>query len=230
MHQVTTHSPSVDLLGTGLKKAIGVANEKVTGFKIEIGVEEEVTNEDLIPYWVDQDYSYDPSNPRKPNMRELVEALSGREIEDLYADPNSSWRTFSKQASDILYGVLGGTQDTRDWDRIMSSKDILASANDQTARLHEPYIDIQSQYETVELTDGSFTKVLTAQFPVLKNKYNDVLSTNLNSGSHYTVEELDRFGGKDIMFNKSILQKIEIPNFDFDNLQVIQNYLEDTPS
>ena len=28
-----------------------------------------------IPGWVDPDYGYDPANPRKPNMRELMEAL-----------------------------------------------------------------------------------------------------------------------------------------------------------
>lgn len=34
-----------------------------------------------IPSWVDPDYGYDPADPRKPNMRELKEALSGRSVE-----------------------------------------------------------------------------------------------------------------------------------------------------
>ena len=34
--------------------------------------------ENGIPSWVDPDYSYNPQNPRKPNMRELMEAMSGK--------------------------------------------------------------------------------------------------------------------------------------------------------
>ena len=117
-----------------------------------------------------------------------------------------------------------------DWEKIMSSTDILATARDQIVELHEPYVDIKSQYETVELTDGSVTEVLTAQFPILKNKYNEVLSTNLSSNSSHAVEELQRFGGTNINFDNSILKKIVIPSFDFDNLQVIRNYLEEVQS
>ena len=113
MHQVDNQSSSANLVGTGVKTAMGVSSEKAASFRLEIEVEDEVTQGDVIPYWVDEDYSYDPSNPRKPNMRELVEAFSGRAIEDMYADPNSNWQALAKQASDILYGVLGGTNDTR---------------------------------------------------------------------------------------------------------------------
>ena len=42
--------------------------------------------ENGIPSWVDPDYGYDPQNPRKPNMRELMEAISGKDVEDLYAE------------------------------------------------------------------------------------------------------------------------------------------------
>ncbi len=49
-----------------------------------------------IPSWVDPDYGYDPADPRKPNMRELMEALS-----------------------ELLYGVAGSNDDTRNWNAIM---------------------------------------------------------------------------------------------------------------
>jgi hypothetical protein len=128
----------------------------------------------------------------------------------------------------MLYGVLGGVTDTRDWNKIMSSPDIASTASDQTAELHEPYIDIQSKYERVELTDGTVTEILTTQFPVLKNKNDDILSTNLTTTLSNTIGELSRFGGKQIIFDKSILDKITIQTFDFDSLQVIQNYLDKT--
>ena len=34
----------------------------------------------------------------KPNMRELVEAISGRSVEELYADPSVNWLEISAQA------------------------------------------------------------------------------------------------------------------------------------
>ena len=46
--------------------------------------------ESKIPSWVDQDYGYDPNNPRKPNMRELMEAMSGKSVENLYAEPDKN--------------------------------------------------------------------------------------------------------------------------------------------
>jgi hypothetical protein len=158
----------------------------------------------------------------------LVEALSGNKVEDLYSDPSSNSWAFTKQATHMLYGVLGGVTDTRDWNKIMSSPDIASTASDQTAELHEPYIDIQSKYERVELTDGTVTEILTTQFPVLKNKNDDILSTNLTTTLSNTIGELSRFGGKQIIFDKSILDKITIQTFDFDSLQVIQNYLDKT--
>lgn len=159
-------------------------------------------------------------------MRELIEALSGRQVEDLYADPESNWQEFSRKASDILYGVLGGASDNRDWEKIMSSVDIVEAASDETAVLHNPYVDIESTYETFKLADGTVSEVLTAQFPVLRSNNETVLTTGLSSNSANTIDELNRFGGKRIHFRNSIFDKIEIANFDFASLQVIRDYLE----
>ena len=51
-----------------------------------------------IPSWVNSDYTYDPENPRKPNMRELIEALSGKTAEDLYSEggENADFRDTGK--------------------------------------------------------------------------------------------------------------------------------------
>jgi len=68
-----------------------------------------------IPDWVDPDYGYNPANPRKPNMREMIELIAGKTVEELYADPNSNWQDISRQASSLIYGVVGSNQDTRDF-------------------------------------------------------------------------------------------------------------------
>ena len=68
------------------------------------------------PYWVDPNGgAYDPANPRKPNMRELTEALSGKSVEELYAESKEKYLNISSQASDILYGVVASRDDTRNW-------------------------------------------------------------------------------------------------------------------
>ena len=70
-------------------------------------------NANEIPHWVDQDYGYDPENPRKPNMRELMEAISGKSVETLYSEPAESWTSVSNNASEILYGVVDTSSDPR---------------------------------------------------------------------------------------------------------------------
>jgi hypothetical protein len=55
-----------------------------------------------VPDWVDPDYGYNPSRPRKPNMREMMEYMSGRTVEELYADPNSNWQELSAALQPLL--------------------------------------------------------------------------------------------------------------------------------
>ena len=78
---------------------------------------EELTS-NIVPDWVDPDYSYDPANPRKPNMRELSEAIGGKPLEDMTPEEYSS---VTSQASSMLYGVVGSNTDTRDWNAIMEA-------------------------------------------------------------------------------------------------------------
>jgi len=72
-----------------------------------------------IPSWVDPAYGYNPANPRKPNMREMMNAgLS------------------TKDASEMLYGVVGANTDTRNWDSIMASDNILSAAQQATGQMY----------------------------------------------------------------------------------------------
>ena len=67
-----------------------------------------------IPAWVDPDYSYDPANPRKPNMREMIEMIAGKTVEEIYAS-GEDYSDISSMASDLLYGSVGSNTDTRDF-------------------------------------------------------------------------------------------------------------------
>ena len=67
-----------------------------------------------VPAWVDSDYGYDVNNPRKPNMREMMELISGKPLEELYAS-GEDYSDITKLASGMLYGSVGSNQDTRDF-------------------------------------------------------------------------------------------------------------------
>jgi len=75
-------------------------------------------NSNNIPDWVNPDYGYDPNNPRNPNAREVAEALGGKPLEEMTSEERAS---FSSQASELLYGVVGSNTDTRDWNAIFES-------------------------------------------------------------------------------------------------------------
>ena len=79
-----------------------------------------MAEENNIPAWVDPDYGYDPANPRKPNMREMMELIAGKPLEELYSS-GEDWSGISKQASDLLYGSVGSNQDTRDFTAITAA-------------------------------------------------------------------------------------------------------------
>jgi len=80
------------------------------------------TTSNGVPAWVDPDYGYDVNNPRKPNMRELTEALAGMSVEEMYSTmPSSEWSKITNKASNMLYGVVGSNEDTRNWNAIMDA-------------------------------------------------------------------------------------------------------------
>ena len=119
-----------ELLTASMATSFKVTDESK---KAEVSQNEKTKNE--IPSWVDPDYGYDPLNPRKPNIRELMEAMSGKNLEDLYSETNESWKKIRQTASEMLYGVVGGNEDTRDWQSIMSSKDIVGKAEELTGTM-----------------------------------------------------------------------------------------------
>ena len=169
------------------------------------------------PSWVDPDYFFDPENPRKPNMRELMQSLSGRKLEDLYNSPADNWKTYSTKASEMLYGVIGSRQDTRDWQAIMKSDDILSSARIETAKMHEPTVDIESKFDE----DSN----LIDQYAVLKNKSGEVLRVLEGTGK-YVEEMLDNYGVSDTALSDNLIQKITFKDFNTEVKNLLLSKLE----
>ena len=170
---------------------------------------------DKIPSWVDPDYGYDPQNPRKPNMRELMEAMSGENVEDLYAKPNENWQKISQQASEMLYGVVGANEDSRDWPSIMNSSNILTEAQKQTGVMYEPEVDIQSNFNS----DG----VLTDQIAVIKDNKGNTLRS-LPSDITSAEEALLNFGATKESIPANLDELINPEKFDSNLLAFLKNF------
>jgi hypothetical protein len=199
-----------DLLTASIENDPTVADEEM-----EVTFLTNAKSVDVIPSSVDPNYVYDPQNPRKPNMRELMEAISGKNVEDLYAEPNENWQKISRQASEMLYGVVGANDDSRDWPSIMNSSNILTEARKQTGAMYNPGVDIQSNFNN----DG----ILTEQIAVIKdNKGNTLRSLSSNIAS--AEETLLDFGATKESIPTNFDERINRDKFDDGLLAFLKNF------
>ena len=208
-------SPSNEKRFNDLLKASIATNQTVADEEMEGTFSSNAKPEDIIPGWVDPDYGYDPQNPRKPNMRELMEAMSGKSLEDLSAEPDKNWQKISKQASEMLYGVVGANEDSRDWPSIMNSSNILTEAQKQTGAMYEPEVDIQSNFNS----DG----VMTDQIAVIKDNKGNTLRS-LPSDITSAEEALLNFGARKESIPTNLDKLINPEKFDSDLLAFLKNF------
>jgi hypothetical protein len=169
------------------------------------------------PNWVDDGYDYKISEPRKPNMREMMEALSGKSVEELYSEKMSNWRDHSELASDLLYGVVGDKNDTRDWNAIMASTDIVSEARAETNRMHQPVIDIASEFD--------LNNNLIKQYPVIKSSSGEVLRS-LTGETKQIQDVLENFAIKNDSVPTDLEDRIMIENFDKSIFELLKNLPE----
>lgn len=169
----------------------------------------------IIPNWVDLDYAYDPNNPRKPNMRELIEAISGKNVEELQTANDKNYKKLISRASEMLYGVLMANQDSRDWTAIMESNDITKTAQKQTAIMFEPKVEIVAMFNE--------TNNANEEIAVIKDKHGNTLRS-LSSDLSLTKETLHNFGvtKKDIPSN--LETQVDQNIFDKDLLNFLKNF------
>lgn len=169
------------------------------------------------PDWVNRDYSFDPKNPRKPNMRELMEAISGKSIEQLYATSPEIAKNKTELASNLLYGVLGNESDTRDWTKIMASNDIVGEARNQTRDLHQPTVDIESTFHS----NGAIKE----QFVVIKNYKNEVIKS-LAGDEDIVNATLQNFGIQKGDVPNNLEEKIIVNNFNLEIFDLLEPLTE----
>ena len=182
---------------------------------VTAGLSKNTKLENEIPSWVDPDYGYDPQKPRKPNSRELIEAISGKDLEDLKAESDENYRKISSQASEMLYGVVGANEDTRDWLSIMASKDILTKAREQTGAMYKPEVDIRSNFNQ--------NGILTEQKAILKDSKGNtlaILSSNITSAE----ETLLNFGTTKESIPTNLEEQVDPDVFDTKLLTYLKDF------
>ena len=204
-----------DLITTSLNTSEAFSSED-----IKTKLYQNAEPENKIPNWVDPDYGYDPNNPRKPNMRELMEAMSGENIEDLYTENNENWQKVRHQASELLYNVVGANEDTRDWPSIMASKNILKTAREQTRAMYQPEVDIQSNYDK--------NGILIEQLAVIKDSKGNTLRS-LSSNIKASEETLLNFGATKGSIPRNLEERINTEKFD-DNLLDFLKSFDNSPT
>lgn len=127
---------------------------------------------------------------QKPSMRELIEKISGRTLENLFEDPSSNWQDISRQASAILNGVIANKKDSRNWSEIMNSDDVVTAAANQTRDLHNPTINVIAD----DSTDNSGTEgrvVLKDDDGVVIKSVSDDVNITKNIFENYGIQPAD---------------------------------------
>jgi len=130
-----------------------LVNEAKATLEASVNPAETTVTSSSVPAWVDPDYSYNVDKPRKPNMREMMELIAGRSVEELYADPNSNWQDISRQASNLLYGSVGSNEDTRDFLAITA-----AATDPNTGELDAKKFVAATQIATSQMYGGTTVK------------------------------------------------------------------------
>ena len=136
-------------------------------------------------WWVNRDWTSDPLTASKPNMREYIEAVTGRSVEDVSSDPNVDWSSVVSNASALLYGVTAEGGDSRNWDEVMSSTDIIAAARLATKKMHGASVAVHTELNA----DGTVSQ----QVPVLVNRDNKILQL-LSGDKEHVGDTLKNFG------------------------------------
>ena len=121
----------------------------------------------------------------KPSVKELMEALSGKTLEEIDQDDRIDGPALFRKASDMIYGVVGSRVDTRDWSRIMNSDNVELALTEATNAAFNPVISIKS-------TRSSSGEVLQ-EYPVIKDGVGRQIRA-LTGNAENTKYNLDLFG------------------------------------
>ena len=162
---------------------------------------------DPVPDWFDRD------NPKRPSTMQLMEIMTGESSDDIFAMDN--FKELSKQASDLLYGVIGSKTDKRDWSQIMNSGNIIAELKRQNSAMLEPEVEVLNQFSNIGVPvssevvvkdgDGNKLRSIQGTDPQLHQILDNFgvtassLSTDLNGFDFEVIEAVTRSSLQDFL-------------------------------
>tara|TARA_X000000368_G_scaffold5704_1_gene4393 strand:- start:672 stop:1469 length:798 start_codon:yes stop_codon:yes gene_type:complete len=200
-----------------------VLKESLENLSTDENVEKQISTlsnqkmEDGMPNWVDPQYGYDFANPRKPNMLELIQAISGKAIKEVR---NEEYESISSKAVEILHVTAPSFgEDTRDWAKIMAAEDIIAAARLETAKMYEPKVDIEAR------TDDNGG--IIDQMAVIKDKNGKTLTT-IPVPISSAEKTLRNFGVASTSIPSNLEDKVIAGKFDKDLLTFLENFDKDS--
>jgi hypothetical protein len=167
------------------------------------------------PEWVNKEYAFDVTSPRRPNMREMMEALSGMPIEDLYSSGNDEQALTSHRASELLYDVVNTNTDPRDWNKIMSSSDVLAAAREATHYMNKPRVEIVSVFDNAGNLHHQRAMI---------TKYDGSRLTVVPENIEKIEETLRNFGAKTDSIPNDLLEQADNRFFSSEFLDILTNF------
>ena len=171
-----------------------------------------------IPSWVDKNYPYDPNNPRKPTTREFSAALAGIRPEETYNTELISDETYNMTqdtSREIMFGVIGNNKDTRDWQKIMSSPDVLEAARSETNKMYGPMVNI--------ILEESSAGDVHDQFLALEDR-NGKRLINLTHTAAIMTEKLLNFGASSQSIPDNINNLTVGGKVDLGTLEMLKNF------
>ena len=142
----------------------------------------------------------------KPSMRSLMERLSGKNYTELLSKNDHDWDKYVRLASELLHGVVGARDDTRDWSKIMSSPDIVAAIREETGKMH-----------------GTTVSVSGGQIAVIQDR-NGVTLRQVSGTSENVNEVLLNFGATHQSIPNNFANLVNTNTFDADLLNSLLNY------
>jgi len=93
---------------------------------------------DPTPHW------FNSNQPKAPSSMQLMEIMTGKPPSEIFQLPN--FKEVNSIANDLIYGVIGDKPDLRDWNKILTSGDIVETLRVENAKLLQPQISIQTNF------------------------------------------------------------------------------------
>jgi hypothetical protein len=119
----------------------------------------------------------------KPDMRTMLELMSGQSLENNFYQRPDAQELVSK-ASSVLYGDIGANLDTRDWDAIMKSADPYKAAQEGLKSMYSDPTYLVKNAENL-LAQGYLPEQADITYKQMESRVGSTYDPNWSAGSQF---------------------------------------------